>query len=72
VLAQSDFISTVPERLARQLAKLHPVKLLAAPLPLPGFTMSLAWHARLDSDPAQRWLRELVFKLFGSADLKQR
>jgi hypothetical protein len=25
--------------------------------------MSLAWHARVDDDPAQRWLREVVFAL---------
>jgi DNA-binding transcriptional LysR family regulator len=66
VIAESDFISTLPERLARQLAKTHPVKLLAAPVPLPRFTMSLAWHARLENDPAHRWLREVVIKLLGA------
>jgi DNA-binding transcriptional LysR family regulator len=66
VVSESDFISTLPERLARHLAKLHPVTLLAPPVPLPRFTMSLAWHARLDNDPAHRWLREVVFKLVGA------
>lgn len=67
VVAESDFISTLPERLARQLAKLYPVRLMAAPIPLPRFTMSLAWHARLDNDPAHRWLREVVFELVTEA-----
>lgn len=66
VVAESDFISTLPERLARQIAKVYPVRLLAPPVPLPRFTMSLAWHARLDNDPSHRWLRELVFELVGS------
>jgi DNA-binding transcriptional LysR family regulator len=63
VVSESDFMSTLPERLARELAKLYPVRLLAAPIPLPRFTMSLAWHARLDNDPAHRWLRELVIEI---------
>jgi DNA-binding transcriptional LysR family regulator len=65
VVSESDFMSTLPERLAIELAKLYPVRLLAAPIPLPRFTMSLAWHARLDNDPAHRWLREAVFELVG-------
>ena len=68
VVAESDFVSTLPKRLARQLAKVYPVRLLAAPIPLRPFTMSLAWHARLDSDPAHRWLRETVIALASSAD----
>jgi DNA-binding transcriptional LysR family regulator len=60
VVSHSDFISTLPERLARQLAKLHPVQLLAAPIPLLRFTSSLAWHARVDNDPAHRWLRDVI------------
>jgi len=67
VVAESDFMSTLPERLARQLAKSYPVRLLAAPVPLPRFTNSLAWHARLDHDPAHRWLRDTVIELFSDA-----
>jgi DNA-binding transcriptional LysR family regulator len=30
------------------------------PFPAPVVTVSLLWHARLDADPAHRWLREAV------------
>jgi DNA-binding transcriptional LysR family regulator len=53
----------LPERIARHLAKLYPVTLLTPPVPLPRFTMSMAWHARLDNDPAHRWLRDVVIKV---------
>jgi DNA-binding transcriptional LysR family regulator len=66
VVAQSDFISTVPERLARRIAKSHAVQLLAAPIPLPRFTMSLGWHARVDNDPAHRWLRQIMLELLAA------
>jgi DNA-binding transcriptional LysR family regulator len=32
----------------------------ALPFEVPGFTISLFWHPRLDADPAHRWLRSLV------------
>ena len=30
------------------------------PVTLPGFTVSLIWHPRVDADPAHRWLRGLI------------
>jgi DNA-binding transcriptional LysR family regulator len=54
----SDLIATVPERHTSGLrGGMHSFTI---PLPLQDFTISLLWHPRLDSDPAHRWLRELV------------
>lgn len=59
----SDLIATVPER--------HTGKLRAGmrsfPLPfaVPGFTVSMLWHPRLDADPAHRWLRRHVKDVCG-------
>lgn len=58
VVCQSDFINTMPKRLAVQLAATYPLRLLRAPLPIPSFGLSLLWHPRYDHDPAQRWLRQ--------------
>jgi DNA-binding transcriptional LysR family regulator len=53
-----DLIATVPEYHTASLrAGLHSFPL---PVPLPGFTVSLLWHPRLDADPAHRWLRGCV------------
>ncbi len=63
VVRDTDFVSTMPRRLALQLAVPYGLRLLPAPLELPKFSMSLIWHPRLDHDPAQRWLRELVTRV---------
>lgn len=53
----SDLVATVPEKHTRGLcAGLHG---FALPMPVPGFTVSLFWHPRMDADPAHRWLRGL-------------
>lgn len=54
----SDLIATVPERHTGSLrAGMHSFPL---PISVPGFTVSLLWHPRLDADPAHRWLRAHV------------
>lgn len=52
---RSDLIASVPERHTGNLRNgMHSFKL---PVPVPGFTVSMIWHPRLDADPAHRWLR---------------
>ncbi|MEY4575744.1 MAG: hypothetical protein RL701_447 [Pseudomonadota bacterium] len=63
VVSESDLINTGPERLARRVAPLHRLALLPPPLPLPRFTLSLAWHTRFDNDPAHAWLRGVVARI---------
>src|SRR5882672_5022014 len=54
----SDLIASVPERHTGKLrAGMHS---FALPVPVPGFTVSLLWHPRLDADPVHRWLRACV------------
>jgi DNA-binding transcriptional LysR family regulator len=63
LVSNSDLISTGPERLARRFARIYPIKLLPPPLPVPRFTLNMAWHARLENDPAQMWLRRVVARI---------
>lgn len=63
VVCETDFINTMPARLARSLAKRYPLRVLPAPLELPTFEYGMYWHPRLDQDPAQRWLREFVARV---------
>jgi DNA-binding transcriptional LysR family regulator len=54
----SDLIASVPERHTGNLrAGMHS---FALPVSVPGITVSLLWHPRLDADPAHRWLRGCV------------
>jgi DNA-binding transcriptional LysR family regulator len=54
----SDLIATVPERHTEALRA--GMASFALPVDLPGFTVSLLWHPRMDGDPAHRWLRGCV------------
>jgi DNA-binding transcriptional LysR family regulator len=60
VVCETDFINTMPVRLARQLARTYPLRLVAPPIELPRFEYCMFWHPRLDHDTAQIWLREFV------------
>ena len=51
-------IATVPERMAGELVRAHPLKMLKPPVAIPGFTMCQAWHEIHRNDPGHRWLRE--------------
>jgi DNA-binding transcriptional LysR family regulator len=67
VIAASDAIITLPERLARAVAAQHHLVIKKPPLPLPGFSFSQFWHTRNDGDAAHQWLRELVYSVATSA-----
>lgn len=61
VVAQSDLIITLAERLARALSHTLPLRVLKPPIAIPAFAMEVTWHERRHRDPAHRWLRsELV------------
>ena len=57
ILAISDMIAVVPARLAYDDTRMH---VLPPPLPITGFTKSMAWHERTHHDAAHQWLRNLV------------
>jgi len=60
VLVGTQRIATVPVRLAYHLTRLHPLRSIALPIPVPGFTMCQAWHEIHRGDPAHRWLRTRI------------
>jgi DNA-binding transcriptional LysR family regulator len=51
-------IATVPRRMAGELARMHPLKILKPPVDIPGFTMCQGWHEIHRNDPGHRWLRD--------------
>jgi len=62
VIASSDLLLTMPERVARVLAPPLDLVVLEPPqeLLLTGFTISILWHERTHADPARRWLRDVI------------
>ncbi|WP_086844187.1 LysR family transcriptional regulator [Amycolatopsis kentuckyensis] len=60
VVASSDYVGLLPERLAEQYGPTLGLRWFPVPADLPSLEVRLSWHARLDADPAQRWLRETL------------
>lgn len=65
VVATTDLIVTLPERVARTFAGLLPLHVEAPPVDTPGFTMVMVWHERNDREPGLSWLRERLVEAAG-------
>jgi DNA-binding transcriptional LysR family regulator len=63
ILQSTDLVATVPERLAEKMAKPFNLKYVAHPIKLPQIAINLFWHAKYHKDPANQWLRSLIFDM---------
>lgn len=64
ILHGTDLVATLPMRMAQVIAE--PFGLIHAPHPvaLPEVSIDTFWHAKLHRDPANQWLRRMIFDLF--------
>ncbi|HEX7649824.1 MAG TPA: LysR family transcriptional regulator [Noviherbaspirillum sp.] len=62
VVSQTDLILTMPGRYADIANRQFRNQILPFPLEIPPFDVFLYWHANVDNDPANRWLREQVMQ----------
>ncbi len=60
LVAQSDYVLTLPRSVARVAATLLDFEWLEVPLMPPDTVLRLVWHQRNQQDPAHRWFRDLV------------
>ncbi len=63
VVAQTDMIATLSERVVRFFATSLPLRILPLPVQLAGYGVTQVWHERLHYDAAHRWLRGLMREL---------
>ncbi len=63
IVAGTNLIATMPERMAHQFARQLKLQVLPVPLDLPAFRLTLLWHQRHHSDPAHRWLRSAMIEI---------
>jgi len=60
VVAQSNMIATVPERLATSFACQLPLQILELPFKTPRQKFSAYWHERTHREARHRWFREVL------------
>jgi DNA-binding transcriptional LysR family regulator len=64
IVADTDYLVIVPQRLGRMLAENRLMKLLPLPFDLPGFYVTQNWHERYTQDPPQQWFRNILMRIF--------
>ncbi len=57
VIAKTDLVAMLPERLVRGSSALQ---IAEPPVEVPGYEMAMLWDERSHRDPAHQWLRELI------------
>ncbi|MEM8780625.1 MAG: LysR substrate-binding domain-containing protein, partial [Cyanobacteria bacterium P01_G01_bin.49] len=60
LVANSDCVALLPQRMAQQCAKAMNLNLLPPPIEIGEFTVSMVWHQRNTNRPQHQWLREQV------------
>lgn len=60
IVAQTDLIVTLAERVAVELATRYDLRVLPPPVPVRRFVVAQLWDPRRENDPALRWLRAMV------------
>jgi DNA-binding transcriptional LysR family regulator len=65
--AETDYVLTVSERIARHFAKSLAIEVLEPPVKLRPYALSLVWHPRMDGDHAHRFLREVFLRAAAEA-----
>jgi len=66
ILRSTNMIATVPERFAQSVAAPFQLAYVAHPATLPEITINLFWHAKYHKDPANQWLRSLIFDMYST------
>lgn len=67
IVAQTDYIATIPRTLAATFEIAWGVKMYAPPMRLPTYDVSQFWHQRYAREPGRIWLRGVIQELFNRA-----
>lgn len=60
IVAKTDMVLSLPERIAKQFVGLAPLRILPVPIDLPAYDLVMVWHPLRENDPAHCWLREQI------------
>jgi DNA-binding transcriptional LysR family regulator len=63
ILARTNLVATLVERVAREFSPLLNLKILPCPLPLQGFSVFMRWHQSMRNRDANAWLRGVILEV---------
>ncbi len=66
ILAQTDLVATLAERVAQTFIGDRGLKLLPLPLPLDAFSVFMRWHRSTDNSSDCQWLRSVIVEVSGT------
>lgn len=69
VIAKTDLLATVPERVALFFSEALGLQVLDPPLAMGDAQLSMYWHDRLHRSAAHRWLRDVLAQVAGQAQV---
>ncbi len=60
VIAETDYLVSVPSRVAKTFARTHGLRHLPLPIKLPAFDVRVHWSARHETNEAHAWMRNAL------------
>jgi DNA-binding transcriptional LysR family regulator len=68
IVARTDMLLSLPERIAQKFLDLAPLSILSAPIDLPAYDLVMVWHPLRENDPVHRWLRGQILAVCQTLD----
>ena len=65
ITAETDYVLTVPRKLANKLIKTRELRIVDSPENFPEYRLNLIWHPLYEKDPAHMWFRGKLLELAG-------
>lgn len=63
MIGMSDLVALMPLKIAQDMIKTCPIKMVNPPLALPKLPVIQMWHERSHADPLHRWLRQRLVQI---------
>jgi DNA-binding transcriptional LysR family regulator len=63
IIAESDYVVTLPTRIAKSFAKTYSLQIHSPPVDLPEIKIVQVWHQRTQTSSLHKWLRSKVARL---------
>jgi len=64
LVEQSNYVATVPSKVAEALGGRNNLRILKPPIKVSSFDAKLYWHERFHREPANQWLRQTIASTF--------